>query len=90
MYSKALLVLALSLLVAQCAAGPVGFILTYGACQTACNAAYVTCCTAAGTTAGHFIKASPTCDKYLVRGINKFRTTNQASGRFKRNGDKRD
>ncbi|CAH1962689.1 unnamed protein product [Acanthoscelides obtectus] len=51
MYSKALLVLALSLLVAQCAAGPVGFILTYGACQTACNAAYVTCCTAAGTTA---------------------------------------
>ncbi|CAH1962688.1 unnamed protein product [Acanthoscelides obtectus] len=54
MYSKALLVLALSLLVAQCAAGPVGFILTYGACQTACNAAYVTCCTAAGTTAGTF------------------------------------
>ncbi|CAH1981903.1 unnamed protein product [Acanthoscelides obtectus] len=39
---------------------------------------------------GHFIKASPTCDKYTVRGINKFRITNQASGRSKRNGDRRD
>nr|CAI5822127.1 unnamed protein product [Callosobruchus analis]CAI5835786.1 unnamed protein product [Callosobruchus analis] len=52
MFSKAFLVLAFAFLVDQCHAGPVGFILSYGACQTACNAAYVVCCTAAGVTAG--------------------------------------
>ncbi|VEN50320.1 unnamed protein product [Callosobruchus maculatus] len=54
MYSKALLVLAFAILVAQCQAGPIGAIVAYGACQTACNAGYVTCCTAAGATAGTF------------------------------------
>nr|CAI5835787.1 unnamed protein product [Callosobruchus analis] len=54
MSSKALLVLAFAILVAQCQAGPLGAIVAYGACQTACNAGYVTCCTAAGATAGTF------------------------------------
>nr|CAH7728318.1 unnamed protein product [Callosobruchus chinensis] len=53
MYSKALLVLlAFAVLVAECQGGPIGAIVAYGACQTACNAGYVACCTAGGATAG--------------------------------------
>nr|CAH7728321.1 unnamed protein product [Callosobruchus chinensis] len=52
--SKAFLVLALTFLVARSQAGPIGFILSYGACQSACNAGYVACCAATGATAGTF------------------------------------
>lgn len=47
-----LVVLLIGIVISRTEAGILGLFAGYGACQTACNATWVTCCAAAGVVAG--------------------------------------